>query len=329
MKSLAEDDKGEEKKELDEGEDNHRVVGCSSSSPVEGNDLDKERDSGGSDSEEDSNSELVDLPKELSGLASKTYDFRDELDADLKHHGFPDLRVVVDPKSKKARLRMPSGAHIEVTDLYTRWFNNKWGKGRWGVACENTNIFIQALRDRSETRREPDISFWGPHKCYLDEEAGVLRPKRLSKPPKIHGAREQIERVNPDVVLQVSWGNDMGYEVKAINDMMNRALVVHVPPQPNNEAPRLGFLFKIRKHRKRRTRDGRKKVTKIDVYRIPHGATVEDAIANRNGASLTSYTPGQQDVTMEITAQDLGIEGEELCPPPFTISTKRIYEELR
>ena len=57
MKSIAEDKEGEEKKELDDGEGNHRV-GYRRSSPVDGKDLEKEHD--GSDSED---GELLDLPK--------------------------------------------------------------------------------------------------------------------------------------------------------------------------------------------------------------------------------------------------------------------------
>jgi hypothetical protein len=111
---------------------------------------------------------------------------------------------------------------------------------------------------------------------------------------------------------------------------MSRALVVHEPHQPNNEAPTLGFLVKVRTHRRKRTHNNRKILTKIDVYRIPRGATLEDAKANRNGASHASYSPGQQDVIMTITAHDLGIRvvWARFCRSPFTISAKRIYEEL-
>jgi hypothetical protein len=273
--------------------------------------------------------ELVDLPAELSGLSNKTYGHLDDLELDLIERGFPDLPVVLDPKSGKARLRMTSGAHDKVTDEYTHEFNKLWGKDRWGRASESTNVFIQPLPGRKPTRRKPDIAFWGYNKCDFNEK-GLLNPKDLTLPPKFHATREQTERVNPDVVFQFSGGNAEGYEIKAIDDMMNRALVVYVPHQPNNEAPRLGFLVKLRTHRGKRTRDNRKKLLKVDVYRIPRGATFQDAKANRNGASHASYAPGQQDVVLEITAKDLGIEGfwAMFCRSPYKISAKAIYEAL-
>jgi hypothetical protein len=102
MKSRPEDDK------LDEGKASN-LVDCKSSSPVDGNDLDEEHDGG--DSEQDT--ELVDLPQKLSGLASKTYDFLDELEADWEISGITDLPIVLDPQSKKARLNDARRAAME------------------------------------------------------------------------------------------------------------------------------------------------------------------------------------------------------------------------
>ena len=89
-------------------------MGCSCSSLVDDIDLYQEHDSG--DSED---GELVDLPKELSDLASKANDFLDELDANLESRGLSNLFVVIDPKSKKPRLRMTS-AHDRETEMYGR-----------------------------------------------------------------------------------------------------------------------------------------------------------------------------------------------------------------
>jgi hypothetical protein len=59
---------------------------------------------------------------------------------------------------------------------------------------------------------------------------------------------EQVDKVHPDVVFQFSWGNSKGYEEKALNDMINRASIL--PFQPNNDAPRLDILLKVRKNKK-------------------------------------------------------------------------------
>lgn len=138
---------------------------------------------------------------------------------------------------------------------------------------------------------------------------------------------EQVDKVHPDVVFQFSWGNSKGYEEKALNDMMNRASV-H-PFQPFNEAPRLGFLLKVRKKSKPNRR-GRKIISGIDLYRVPRGSTVADAEANRNGASHIVYSREGPDVSVDITARDLGIEGfwAWVCRKPYTISLEEICELL-
>lgn len=231
----------------------------------------------------------------------------------------------------KARLRITSGAHDTVTDGYTREFNSNWGKNRWGVAVDgSTNVFIQPLPGRKLTRRKPDIAFWGYRKCERNKR-GTLNPKSLDTPPKIfRNAREQKERMNPDVVIQFNWGNEEGYEVEAINDMMNRVHTFYVPDQPDNEPPRVGYLLKMRTDRRKRTHNDRKVLRKLDVYRIPRGTTFDDAKNNGNGASHFSYSSGQVDVTIEVTAQDLGIQGfwALFCQTPFRISAKEIFDLL-
>ena len=138
---------------------------------------------------------------------------------------------------------------------------------------------------------------------------------------------EQVEKVHPDVVFQFSWGNTKGYEKDSLNDMMNRASVV--PFQPHNEAPRLGFLLKTRKKRKRNN-NGRRIIAGMDLYRVPRGCTFDDAVANRNGASHITYLRGDPDVVIEVRAQDLGIEGfwAWVCSKPYTISLEEICELL-
>ena len=99
--------------------------------------------------------------------------------------------------------------------------------------------------------------------------------------------------------------------------------------QPNNEAPKLGFLLKVRFKGKKRDRTGRKILRCLDVYRIPHGATYEDAKANRKGASHSVYAPGGQDVVISITAQDLRLGNHQGAPAnPYEISANAIFDSL-
>ena len=286
-----------------------------------------------SDSDGDDDPDLHGLPSELRGLRDKTFEFEDELHSLVVSRGFGDLDIILDPKTKKARFRMTSGAHDEVTGVYTNAFNEDW-RGIAAAHDGTCNIFIQPLPGRAITRRKPDIAFWGPAKCETIVRAGRARTtvKHLKVPPKIHSVtREQIEKVNPDVIFQFSWGNGEGYEVKAIDEMMNRALVTYSHNQPNNEAPTLGFLVKIRTANKRNA-IGQKIIRCIDVYRLPHGTTFEDAKASQNGASHHRFFPGQPDVVVEITPQDLRItHNATMSPPrqPFQISAAEIYEMLQ
>ena len=68
----------------------------------------------------------------------------------------------------------------------------------------------------------------------------------------------------------------------------------------------------------------------IDVYdMLPRGTTFADAKANHCGA--TAYTLGQVDVTVEVTAQDIGIPAGTVPapPPPFQISIADICDTVQ
>ena len=268
------------------------------------------------------------LPKELRGLKDRTFEFEEELEAELVSRGFEDIPVILDPSNGKARLRITTGAHDLVTNMYVKKFEKIWD-GQATAVDGSTNVFIQpAAHGRKIYARKPDIAFWGPDKIVTITEDGVqiTLPKNLAVPLKRHKSRDQVARVNPDVVFQFSWTNADAYEEEAINDMMNRAVVTPTT-DPNNSAPRLGYLLKVRLSSKR-LGDDRKKLLRMDIYRIPRGATVQDAIAGQNGATKQTYTPEGNDVVMTFTAQDLGIPIGQPAPPNFTVSAKKIFNSL-
>lgn len=97
----------------------------------------KDKEIDGDDDDDDSDAgEFGDLPKELRKLKNQTFEFQDDLEAELVKRGFPDLPVVIDPKSKKPRLRTTTGAHDDITDLFTNDFNLLWGKNTWARAAK-------------------------------------------------------------------------------------------------------------------------------------------------------------------------------------------------
>jgi hypothetical protein len=272
----------------------------------------------------------VELPKELRGLKDKEFKFEEDLETELRGRGFPDLPVVLDPTSGKARLRMAIGAHNKLTSEYAKLFDKDWS-GVASVVNSDNNVYIQPTQaSRKIYTREPDIAFWG-----LDKTVNITKrrrtisvPRDLDKPPKRHASRDQVEKVNPDVVIQFSWKNGDSYEEKAIDDMMNRALVAYNPPQANNSPPTLGYLIKIRTKANKRTADDRLILRAIDVYRIPNGATKQDAINNTNGACYSRYVPGGPDVVIQITPRDLGIPPGTPSPPTFDIYASDIFNDL-
>ena len=177
------------------------------------------------ESEDESFREDVELPKELRGLTGRVFRYEEELEAELLSRGFSDLPVVLDPITGKARLRIPSGAHNTLTTEYAKFFEDDW-KRVAAVTNSDNNVFIQPTAPgRKIYVRQPDIAFWGPEKSENVTRRGrtITMPKKLLTPPKRHATRrDQVERVNPDVVIQFSWTNGDSYEEKAIDDMMNR-----------------------------------------------------------------------------------------------------------
>jgi hypothetical protein len=160
--------------------------------------------------------------------------------------------------------------------------------------------------------RELDVSFWGYHKC---ERVGNRLSPKPTNPPN---------EVNPDVV---SWGASFDYGTHALNDVIIRSETFG-----SDTAPRIGYLIKVR-------REG---TPGLDVYKVPHGTTVDDAVNNRNGAEHEAYNAGGPDIVITITPSDLGIDVPAsgiwgriwgricimLCGN-FEISMERLYRQAR
>jgi len=137
----------------------------------------------------------------------------------------------------------------------------------------------------------------------------------------------------PDVVIQFSWRNKRGYEEDAIDEMMNDAVEIERGPK-SMTCPRVGYLIKVRFKKKRTLRNSLKEsktqdMGGLDLYRLPYGTTVDDAINGACGASKVTYVPGGPDQHIDITAQDLGFTRS---PPvvwnEFQIQMSRIFDEM-
>ena len=253
-------------------------------------DLEGERECGVNskgEGEEEEEEELTDLPEELLALIGDRL-FRSELELQsfLDMVGFGDLKVVL--VNGVPRQVMPSHQYNGFTTQYLLYFSHKWAKNKWGCASTTHKIHKQ-----NGGACEPDLSYWGYPRCRFNE--GTLVPEK--------------DGLIPDVVIQFSWRNKKTYEEDAINDMMNQGL----EEQGRNlsmSCPRLGYLIKVRFSKKRRLSGGdTQNIESLDVYKLPHGTTVTDAVNGVNGAEMWNYDPAGPERMITITPQDLGITG--------------------
>jgi hypothetical protein len=86
-----------------------------------------------------------------------------------------------------------------------------------------------------------------------------------------------------------------------------------------NDGPRVGFLFKLRKVAGN--------PVAIDIYKIPRGRTVADAINQANEATHVVYIHDRAgDVSIEISPDEMGIDGMwvKVCPS-FKLSMKKLW----
>ena len=118
-----------------------------------------------------------------------------------------------------------------------------------------------------------------------------------------------------------------------MDEMMNDAVEIEIGPK-SMTCPRVGYLIKVR-FKKKQTLQNAPKGSKtqdmggLDLYRLPYGTTVDDAINGAGGAIKVTYVPGGPDQQIDITAQDLGFTHS---PPVvwngFQIQMSRIFDEM-
>ena len=261
--------------------------------------------------EDEEDTELVPLPEEIAHLFEGVH-FADE----EQLHGFMDQKEIADFRlllvDGKVRLRMPTDQHNKFTGEYCSDFTRSHGEFGYATATHNVHLLSQTRH------REPDLSFFGVSRCVRNRK-GNLKP--------------YDDGAVPDVIIQFSWRNKRGYEEVAIDDMMTSALERERGPTTSTH-PRVGYLIKVR-FSKKRTLPNAVKGTKtqdmsgLDVYKLPHSTTVDDAIHGRRGATKWTYIPGGIDSEIVIGPQDLGILGPgSVACPPFILQLSDIFEEM-
>jgi hypothetical protein len=207
-------------------------------------------------------SKFEELPDELATLRDQIFENQSYLLKAIDDLGFGDVRVILGDNGR-AYLFIPGSIHnnanSKIVNDFTLWAANWKGfaSGDRNI-CINQTIPMVPPPPRQFILRPPDISFWGNDKCERDE-SNRLSPKPTNAP----------DEVNPDVVTQFSWQNTMDCETHALNDIMIRSETFG-----SDTPPRIGYLIKVRFG----------VVPGFDIYKVPHGTTVDDAMNNRHGA---------------------------------------------
>ena len=255
--------------------------------------------------------ELAPLMDELKTVfGDKKFQTEEELHDFMNQAGIADFPVIL--VDGVLYLRRPTDQHNQFTSRTIFKFASR--HRRFGYATGTHNVHLSSAN--GFRHREPDVSFFGAPRCVADED-GDLVPYDLG--------------AVPDIVIQFSWRNKRGYEEDAIDDIMNDAVEIERGSK-SLTCPRVGYLIKVR-FKKKRTLQNAIKGSKtqdmggLDLYRLPFGTTVDDAIHGTNGASKVTYVPGGPDHHIDITAQDLGFT----YPPSwdgFQIQMSRIFNEM-
>mmetsp|Transcript_14316 Transcript_14316/g.39819 ORF Transcript_14316/g.39819 Transcript_14316/m.39819 type:complete len:295 (+) Transcript_14316:100-984(+) len=186
-------------------------------------------------------------------------------------------------------------------------WNKGWSKGwlgSWGEVSNDNVMQVPGFTPSGRHKqREPDVAFWAYPRCEKIDGTYVA----MDRPD---GANFDVD---PDVVFQFSDGNTFAKEEEAMNLIMIGGIGA------GNEGPRVGFLLKLR--------EVAGNTMGIDIYKVPHGRTVADAMNQANGATHIVYTHGQAaDVIIETTPEEMGIDGiwTHLCPS-FKLSMKKLW----
>jgi hypothetical protein len=251
-------------------------------------------------------------PIELISLRGRQFATEEQLEQELETLGCADICGVHLDDQGFAFFAMPSSFHNEATTVIVEDFR-KWKQSKllwmnnWGVASATVNVDLHPPHTTPHKKRCPDIAFWGYSRCFTNSNK-KLKVKLLDQ--------DTGKRMDPHVVIKFSWKNDEIYEVGVINDLMNRTGV-----GIGNEAINVGYLVKVR------FTFG--VPSSIDVYKVPRGATRDDAINRANGGEHWTYTPGQADVVIRITPVDLGFTAFwASVSSDFEISIAKLWVDL-
>jgi hypothetical protein len=237
--------------------------------------------------------ERVGIPEEIK---NNKYASERELLIDLEKLGLDDLRIILNQDGIPIWREMPGGPHIDAVHEIIFHFA-VWKNGRL-IECDKVvNVYVNAsFNEPPNVKRCPDFAIYGPDRL----EGHIIRA--------VNG-----ERMNPHVIIQVSWTSTFANEKCAIDDMMNYAGIGEYIHQGR---PNVAYLIKAL----RRGTSPEAPVYGFDVFRVGQDQLTpgEPTMKYRVG--------GQEDTVISITPASMGLadDGGE----PFTIELNDIRARL-
>jgi hypothetical protein len=233
------------------------------------------------------------LPKEIS---KKKYASERDLRIDLEKLGADDLQIVLNKQGFPAWREMPGEAHRfvvgEIADLFDEWKNGRLIKGE-----KEANVFVNDSfsRPRKE-KRCPDFAIFGPD--------------------RMQGRRIRTVRgkgVNPHVIIQFSWANDIVEEARAVDDIMHHA---GVGEYDGLGRPNAAYLIKAL----HRGNESDSPVYGFNVFQVDRDQETPDE------PTMKYRCGGQEDVEISIAPAAIGLVGDE--GEPFKIGMRDIRKAL-
>ena len=193
-------------------------------------------------------------------------------------------------------LKMASEAHVFAVSKIIYQFD-KWKSGRLILGRTKVNVFLNdSFNTPKNMLRRPDFAIFGVDRL----EDGIVRP--------VNG-----RGMNPHVIIQFSWTNDIDYEKCAVDDMMHFA---GIGEYMDLGRPNVAYLIKAL----RRGTSREAPVYGFDVFQVGQDECTPDepTMKYRDG--------GQEDTVIRISPASMGLlddEGE-----AFTIEISAIRVTL-
>jgi len=233
------------------------------------------------------------LPEQIQG---KKYDSESELLNDLEQYGLRDLRIVLDKEGFAVWREIPGKQHQGAVDVIQFSFD-VWKQGRALQGRKAANLFV-------------NDSFNTPKNHLRVADFAIFGADRLNG----HRIRTVNRKfVNPHVVIQFSWTNDVVAEACAVDDMMQFA---GVGEYMGSERPNRAYLIKA----KIRRRESNSPVYGFDIFEVNQGQDTP------NEPTMKYRVGAQEDTTISISPAVMGLNDDP--GEPFRIEMSSIREQL-